>query len=219
MNDSTYTVFFAVVLGTVCAVILTAVGQFTQPFREANAEAEIKKNILSVLDIKVAEGTSPADLIKIYEKNVKIEKTGATEGGKSASKNSKRYLRMENGKIQTAAVHFSGPGLWGPVYGYLATDGSMKNIKGITFYKHEETPGLGGEIDADWFRDQFKGKSTRRSDGSFGITVCTGGKKASGNNEVDGITGATLTSEKVQAMLVKVMQTFDKSKTSSKEVK
>jgi len=200
MNDSVYTVVFSVVLGTVCALILTAVGQYTQPYREANAEAELKKNILAVLDIDAGEKPTPAKLIKLYEDKVKIEENGAGA----------RYLRMENGKVLTVAVPFSGPGLWGPVYGYLAVDGQMKAIKGITFYKHEETPGLGGEIDTDWFRNQFKGKSTTRPDGSYGITVCVGGKRASGNNQVDGITGATLTSEKVQAMLVKVMKTFRK---------
>jgi Na+-transporting NADH:ubiquinone oxidoreductase subunit C len=203
MNDSIYTVVFSVVLGTVCAVILTSVGQFTQPYREKNAEAEITRNILRVLEIDAGENPGPEKLISVYKEQVKVEVNSET--GKD-----ERYLRMEDGKVTTIAVPFSGPGLWGPVYGYLAVDGQMKTIKGITFYKHEETPGLGGEIDKDWFKNQFKGKSTKKPDGSYGLTVCVGGKKASTNNEVDGITGATLTSTKVEAMLVKVMKTFRK---------
>jgi Na+-transporting NADH:ubiquinone oxidoreductase subunit C len=200
MKDSTYTVVFAVVLGVVCAVLLTAIGQFTQPYREKNAEAEITRNILGVLEISAGENPTPEQMIETFKTRVKIEKDEKT--GKE------RYLKVEDGKTTAVALEFSGPGLWGPVFGYLAVDGQLKTIKGISFYKHEETPGLGGEIDTDWFRDQFKGKDTKRPDGTYGVTVCVGGKKASGNSEVDGITGATLTSVKVQAMLEKVMNTF-----------
>jgi Na+-transporting NADH:ubiquinone oxidoreductase subunit C len=75
----------------------------------------------------------------------------------------------------------------------------MRTIRGVTFYEQEETPGLGGEIAADWFRKQFVGKSIVDEAGNPGIIISSGGEPAS--NKVDAISGATMTCDKVQAML------------------
>ena len=64
----------------------------------------------------------------------------------------------ENGELMGIAVGVKGPGLWGGIEGILALEPDMKTIKGLTFYKQEETPGLGGEIAGSDFRDQFIGK-------------------------------------------------------------
>jgi Na+-transporting NADH:ubiquinone oxidoreductase subunit C len=98
------------------------------------------------------------------------------------------------------AVPFAGQGLWGPIKGFLALKPDLKTIHGVTFHEQEETPGLGGEIGADWFRDQFKGKSIEDAQGKRGIRIRRGGG-ATGPNEVDAITGATMTSERVEEML------------------
>jgi Na+-transporting NADH:ubiquinone oxidoreductase subunit C len=79
----------------------------------------------------------------------------------------------------------------------------MRTIRGLTFYHHEETPGLGGEISADWFREQFVGKKIVDASGKGGIVIRMGGDLA--GNEVDGITGATMTCDKVQEMLNNVI--------------
>ena len=100
---------------------------------------------------------------------------------------------------------FEGPGLWGPIKGFLALESDMKTIRGLTFYEQEETPGLGGEIVADWFREQFAGKTIVDAQGKAGIEI--GGSK-SGPNHVDGITGATMTCDKVEAMLNKLVKTL-----------
>jgi Na+-transporting NADH:ubiquinone oxidoreductase subunit C len=85
------------------------------------------------------------------------------------------------------------------VEGLLALEPDMKTIRGVTFYKQEETPGLGGEIGSAWFQQQFKGKSIMAGP-KPGIRIIRGGAK-SAPDAVDAITGATMTSEKVQAML------------------
>ncbi len=121
------------------------------------------------------------------------------------------------GEKKVTAVAFAGPGLWGPIEGYLALDPDMRTIHGITFYKQEETPGLGGEIGAQWFQQQFVGKTIVGPDGKPGIEL-VGGGKASGDNEVDAISGATLTSDKVQAMLKDVMEKIVEAKEQSANV-
>jgi Na+-transporting NADH:ubiquinone oxidoreductase subunit C len=98
------------------------------------------------------------------------------------------------------AVPFAGDGLWGPIRGFLALEADRRTIRGIAFHEQEETPGLGGEIAGEAFRAQFRGKRIVAADGTPGIVIRRG-KGAQAVNEVDGITGATMTCEKVQAML------------------
>ena len=95
--------------------------------------------------------------------------------------------------------------MWGPIRGFLALEADMRTIRGVTFHEQEETPGLGGEIASVWFQEQFKGKVIELPDGERGIHIRRGGG-ASGPNEVDAITGATMTSKKVEVMLNAVIE-------------
>ncbi len=193
MKGSAYTVVYSAILGAVCALLLTGASRLTAPYQEANAEAEEKRNILRVLGIPFEEKASSRDLLRVFEKNVRIEKRG----------NANFYLYIDpdaERRVQALAVPFDGPGVWGPIKGFLSLKPDYETIRGITFYKHEETPGLGGEIESEWFRNQFKGKSIKDAQGRPGIRILRGGG-AKALNEVDGITGATMTSQKVEAIL------------------
>ena len=198
MKDNLYTLFYAAALGVVCAVLLTGVGHYLAPLREANAKAEEVRNILRVLGITFDPKNSAQDLVEVFEGKVRREPRGDLLV----------YLYMDTDKsdvVRAAAVPFSGQGLWGLVKGFLALEPDMRTIRGITFYEHEETPGLGGEIASSWFQDQFKGKSIEDAAGNPGIHMRIGGG-ASAPNEVDGITGATMTCEKVEKMLNLVIE-------------
>ena len=81
----------------------------------------------------------------------------------------------------------------------------MVTIRGIRFYKQEETPGLGGEIGASWFQDQFKGKKIVSPSGEYGFSINKPGS-GTGSNQVDGITGATMTSERVGIMIDNILK-------------
>lgn len=192
MKNNIYTLFYAGVLGTVCSLLLTAVASFTAPYQEANAEAEKNRNILGVLQIPYQPGASSQELVKIYKDNVRLEQKGALTMYRYAPP-------RDSGNEETVAVGFEGPGLWGPVKGFLALDKDMRTIRGVTFYEQEETPGLGGEIAASWFREQFVGKSIIDQAGNPGIIISSSEGEAS--NKVDAISGATMTCDKVQAML------------------
>ena len=80
-------------------------------------------------------------------------------------------------------------------------------IHAVTFSKHEETPGLGGEITSDAFRDQFRGLSVLDESGLRGLRIV--GDGADGPNEVDAISGATMTSDKVEEMLNRIIERID----------
>ncbi len=201
MKGSLYTLSYAGVLGAVCALLLTAAASFTAPYKKANADAERNRNILNVLQVPYSAEVSAHDLVKIFETNVGLEDLGELKFY--------RYPKDSN-KAETVAVAFEGAGLWGPIKGFLALGQDMKTIRGITFYEQEETPGLGGEIAAKWFRDQFADKSIEDKDGSPGFIISSSGDPAP--NKVDGISGATMTCDKVQMILNELIKKISKEK-------
>jgi Na+-transporting NADH:ubiquinone oxidoreductase subunit C len=96
-----------------------------------------------------------------------------------------------------------GGGLWSTMYGYIALEPDKNTVKGLTFYTHGETPGLGGEIDSDYFKDQWPGKKLFDADGVMQIDVMKKGKVKLPEYQVDGISGATITSVAVGELLQK----------------
>ncbi len=196
MKANLYTLAYAGVMGTVCALLLTAVASFTGPYRQANEEAEKILNILTALKIPFDADAAPAELLEIAARNISTQKKHELEF----------YVYSPAGapdQIEAVAVDFSGPGVWGAIKGILALEADMNTIRGITFYQQQETPGLGGEIATEAFRRQFEGKSITDTAGKPGIVIGAG---AIGGNEVEAISGATLTCDKVQDMLNAVIE-------------
>lgn len=114
------------------------------------------------------------------------------------------YRWEENGQISKYAIPISGKGLWSTIYGYLALDARVSRIEGITFFKHGETPGLGGEVEKSWFQDNFRGKTLFEKGTLKHIEVSKGKAPATdpaGKVCVDGISGATLTGNGVTKFL------------------
>lgn len=203
MKNNVYTLFYAGVLGTVCSLLLTAAASFTKPYQAANAKAEKNRNILGVLQVPYPAESSSQELVKIFEDNVRLEQKGALTMYRYAPP-------QDSGNKETVAVGFEGPGLWGPVKGFLALGSDMRTIRGVTFYEQEETPGLGGEIAAGWFRQQFVGKTIVDEAGSPGIIISSSEGQAP--NKVDAISGATMTCDKIQAMLNEAIKSIVEEK-------
>ncbi len=195
MKDSAYTLVYAAVLGAVCAALLTGASELTASYRKANEEAERKRNILEVLEVPFEPKASSRELLRAFEKNVRAEE----QGGLSI------YVYAEpSDRVRAIAVPFSGSGVWGPIKGFLSLDADLRSIRGLTFYQQEETPGLGGEIESERFRKQFRGRSVQDAAGKIGIRILRAGG-ASAPNEVDGISGATMTCGRVEVMLNEVI--------------
>ncbi|MHC4247663.1 MAG: FMN-binding protein [Planctomycetota bacterium] len=194
MKSSFYTVAYSIVLGTVCSALLTGVGRFTHPYKEKNERAEEVRNILGVLQVPFDPRAKADELLKVCRERTR----------KGSHKELRFFASVEDGKCATAALLFNGQGLWGPVEGFLALDPDLREVRGVTFHKQEETPGLGGEIASEGFRAQFAGKRIEGEDGAPGIRIKKGGG-AVGPSEVDGISGATMTCQKVEAMLNAIM--------------
>lgn len=97
-----------------------------------------------------------------------------------------------------------GKGLWSTMYGYLALEDDLKTVAGISFYKHGETPGLGGEVDNPAWKQSWVGKQAREEeDGELvpAINVVKGGVNESSpeaEHQIDALSGATITSNGVE---------------------
>jgi Na+-transporting NADH:ubiquinone oxidoreductase subunit C len=195
MKDSLRTIIFATVLGVVCAGLLAAANHTLKPYQEANEDAEKWRNVFGVLGVPFDENATSAELLKLVRS--KGNPDGKVSETTTAGMNIYTYQHSQAGKLY--AVEFAGPGLWGPIEGLLCLKGDLKTVFNIAFYKQEETPGLGAEIGGPTFRGRFHDKTIAGS-GKPGIRVRKPGA-ASGNNEVDGISGATLTCDKVDAMI------------------
>lgn len=106
-----------------------------------------------------------------------------------------------------------GKGLWGPVWGNIALKPDLVTIVGASFDHKSETPGLGAEINQDFFENQFKGKKILDEEGNFtSVKVVKGGVANSTTvpmeHGVDAISGGTITSDGVTDMLQDCLKNY-----------
>jgi Na+-transporting NADH:ubiquinone oxidoreductase subunit C len=141
------------------------------------------------------------------------------------------YIRMNNEKIEGIALPIAGKGLWSTIFGYIALNPDTDSVLGIQFYKHGETPGLGGEVEKKWFTDNFVNHPIKESNGEItyvpkkirnkngkiiSISVIKGGVDYSKSNksaihQVDGISGATVTADGVSDFLLEDLLRYEKT--------
>jgi Na+-transporting NADH:ubiquinone oxidoreductase subunit C len=102
----------------------------------------------------------------------------------------------------SVVVPLYGAGLWGPIWGYIALDADKNTVYGTYFSHQGETPGLGAEIAKPKFQNAFKSKKIKNAAGEFvSIAIVKPGKTDDTKDYVDGISGGTITSQGVDAML------------------
>ena len=112
-------------------------------------------------------------------------------------------LRDDGGELDLVVLPVHGLGLWGILYGFVALDADLQTIRGLTYYEHKETPGLGGEVDNPRWKSLWNGRKAFGPDGAPAIEVIKGlaGTPADDPFRVDGLAGATMTSRGVTNML------------------
>ena len=108
-------------------------------------------------------------------------------------------LRAADGSIDKIVIPIRGYGLWSTLWGFLALEPDGKQIAGITFYQHAETPGLGGEVDNPKWKQQFIGKLAYDESWQPALQLTKGG--SGGVSQVDALSGASLTSRGVNNLL------------------
>ena len=115
------------------------------------------------------------------------------------------YLVSRRGAVDKIILPVIGKGLWSTMYGFVALDrDDLNTIRSLVFYQHGETPGLGGEVDNPRWKALWNGKQAFGTDGQVQISVVRGSVDPTtpgAEHNVDGLSGATITSRGVQDML------------------
>ena len=88
---------------------------------------------------------------------------------------------------------------------YMVFDEDLQKVAGIVFYEHQETPGLGGEIEKPYFCNQFSDPENEKilfqKDGAAKqLRILKPGSKLD-DSSVNGITAATMTCDRLQEFI------------------
>ena len=172
-----YIFIYSTVLVAVVAVILSVVSTSLKPLQERNQRVETKQMLLRTIGVE-STTENAEELYATY-----ITETQTADG--------KPYFRFDGGIV----LPLKGTGLWCPIWGYMALDADG-NVLGTVFDHKGETPGLGGEISTDKFASRFVGKKMDTQP----IRLKKNANKQD-DYEVDAISGGTMTSNGVTAML------------------
>ena len=208
-NSNSYTIIYASVMVVIVAFLLAFVSSSLKDIQNKNQELDTKKQILAALNIRDVK-----DAETEYNKYVKgdmlmnvdgtlTENTGefATNYEKEAKEQQRLHVFVCEVDGQTKyVVPVYGAGLWGAIWGYIALNEDKDTVYGTYFSHASETPGLGAEIATEHFQNEFVGKKTLE-DGSIALGVVKNGKVEKPEYQVDGISGGTITSVGVDAML------------------
>ena len=187
-----YMLLYALGLAAVVALVLTIVATSLKPRQDKNRDAETKQMILKTIGIEATRDNAA----ELYDKNIDSEISFIAEDGTEIP-----YYTFDNGIV----ISLKGNGLWGPIWGYMALDHNG-TVLGAVFDHQGETPGLGAEIATDKFANRFIGKS-------MDVHPIVLKKNASkefpdSKYEVDAISGGTMTSNGVSAMLEKAFKDY-----------
>ncbi len=114
------------------------------------------------------------------------------------------YLVLKDGKLDQIVLPVRGKGLWSTMYAYVSIDGDLSTVRGVSFYEHGETPGLGGEIENQRWQRGWQGKKLYKESGEFGLNFAKGKAATTepdGLYQIDGLSGATLTTKGVDNLM------------------
>lgn len=141
------------------------------------------------------------------KQNIKLNKKDDIASIKRRAKYTSVYLVKDTAnpeKIKSVILPVHGYGLWSTLYGFIALEADAKTVVGLGFYEHAETPGLGGEVDNPEWRGKWVGKQVYGENNEIIINVIKGSvgpDTPKALSKVDGLSGATLTSQGVENML------------------
>jgi len=219
-DSNSYTIIFSIVMVVVVGSLLAFFANFTKDLRVKNDQVKAQIDILSAIGVpaersnatemfdkyiksqKVIKGTEISDDDKAYLIDVKKELDIAKKGGVQRLP---LFVAEKDGKT-IYILPVRGNGLWDAIWGYIALNDDLKSISGVYFDHKAETPGLGANITETFFTDDFKGEYLYDASGNFkGVEI----SKSNGDpnnedkkdNQVDAISGATITGNGVGAMI------------------
>jgi len=224
-NKNSYTLIYATVMVVIVALMLALVSSSLKGIQTANVELDKKKQILSSLNISL-EGQDAAALydkyiVKELVINSKAEVLSDVKGDafkldyikELAKKIEERQLPLYIAEVEGVTkyiIPLRGAGLWGPIWGYIALNEDRNSVYGTFFSHASETPGLGAEIAYSAFQQQFVGKRIFNDSNDFvSIAVMKAGQVSDKQDQIDAISGGTITSKGVEQMLLNCIGQYE----------
>ena len=205
-NSDVYAVLYSAVVVVIVAFLLAGVSSALKPMQDANVELDKKKQILASLNERnlpdaaaTYDALIVADPIVDAQGNVVAENGGFEVANDAVSEDNLPLYIAEIDGATKYILPMTGNGLWGGIWGYLALNDDCNTIYGVYFSHASETPGLGAEIAGDKFQGRFPGKKVYGENGEVGLSVMK--KSTDADFHVDAVSGATITSNGVDAML------------------
>ena len=216
-NSNIYQILYAAVMVLIVGTVLAFIYMALKPKQNENIANDTRKQILSALHIAAPDDKQVKET---YEKYIIKDLLVDSEGNildsaqnvafdvnmKKNVKLAERQLpvmkcKMDDGSIKYVLPLY-GAGLWGPIWGYVAVNDDGNTIYGANFSHEGETPGLGARIADKDFQDEFVDKHLFKEGEFKGVVVLKKGlKSVTGAEQIDALTGATITSLGVSAML------------------
>ncbi len=194
-NSNAYIIIYSAILVVIVAFLLAFVYQALKPMQDANVALDVKKQILYSLNIRGLDGP------EAEAKYAEVVKAETEQNGQ------KFYACQIDGK-DISVASLKGMGLWGGISGYISIDDEGK-VYGAYFNHESETAGLGAEIkDSQAWQEKFIGKQIWDENGNVVLSVVKDVKDP--KTQVDCVTGATLTSNGVDAMIKAGLQNDEK---------
>lgn len=225
-HSKPYSIVFVLAVTIVFGLLLSLAASGLRGRQQFNAEVNVKRNILIAVGLLDRDAdVESVEIDAMYTDSVRsfaVDRDGAVIEGVAGESldlevvlqdpDSSRhhypvFVVETGGQPSVYAIPVFGKGLWSTLYGYLALEADLETVRGMTFYEHKETPGLGAEIEQAWFQDNFVGKKIYDRTGALRTTQVVKGlvedRVPADERQyyVDGISGATMTGRGVSNLL------------------
>jgi len=216
MFSNKYIFIYSSVMVILVAAALAVASIGLKPYQESNIRIEKMRNILQSVNVSVEPKQAEEQFKKLVTGSFVVNNKGEKVDGIAAfevdlydelkkAPEDRHWpvfvAKNENGE-KLFIFPMRGKGLWGPVWGYISLKEDLNTVAGSMFDHKSETPGLGAEINTEDFQQQFIGKKIFDEDNRFtSILVKKGGAQPNDQHAVDAISGGTITSDGVTAMI------------------
>ncbi len=231
-QSNTYTFLYAAIMVVIVAAVLSFTALTLKGRQNKNKEIEKKQDILKAVNV----ASTPANAVELYDTYI-VEAIIVNSEGEIKSndktttfnvdlkKESKKELSQrdlpvfifnDNKVGKKLIIPVRGKGMWGPIWGFISMESDCKTIYGATFDHQGETPGLGAEISNTDFQTSFKGKQIFNDSDVFTSLKLVKGTASTAPHAFDAVSGGTVTSKGLEAMLQSNLSSYEKFLKSSK---
>ena len=224
-NSNLYQILYAAVMVLLVGTVLAFIYMALKPKQNENIANDTRKQILSALHIAAPDDSQVKETYEKYIiQDLLVDKEGNIVDSavnvafnvemKKNVKLAERQLpvmkcRLDDGSIKYVLPVY-GAGLWGPIWGYIAVNDDGNTIYGANFSHEGETPGLGARITEQSFQDLFKDKHLFVNGEFKSVAILKKGQKTTdGAEQIDALTGATITSRGVSDMMADCLAPYE----------